>query len=197
MPRALGGYLEPFVSIQFSVLHGQLSTHVCTARKVELAAHFLVWRLYRITTVIKVVSLLTGALVGIRSVDVLSTNDVRALLVSAVRVAQVIPGQARRHSSAVNFGDSVLNPTLKRHCVFVVVVFQEPSSDGVDDGLTAIRGPESQLRWAVAFHVSGHCGQQGFRCETTKILSNGRREGVVRLGPQGLSWSDTAFTLIR
>ena len=54
-------------------------------------------------------------------------------------------------------------------------LFLEASSDDVDDGSTADRGPEPQL----SCRVLGNGGQQGFRCETTKSLSYGHRSVVA------------------
>ena len=52
---------------------------------------------------------------------------------------------------------------------FVVALFLEPSSDGVDDSFTAA---ELQLRLAeVLCHLFGYGGQQGFRFETSKSLA--------------------------
>ena len=72
------------------------------------------------------------------------------------------------------------------HHFFVVVVFPELTSDGVDDGFTAVLGCEPRLCWSeVTCHVFGNGSRQGFRCETSKSLSHGHRRVTSVLPSQG------------
>ena len=74
---------------------------------------------------------------------------------------------------------------VRKRRFVVVVVFPEPTSDGVDDDFTAVLGSERQLcRSEVPCHAFGNSSQQGGRCETSKSFSDGYWLVAVVLLPQ-------------
>ena len=95
---------------------------------------------------------------------------------TVIRVAQVkVPGQAWRHSStlqkktgSVDLVERVLQIHGQEASFVVVVVCLEPSSAGVDDGLTAV------LVFRISCHVLATSSQQSFRCWASKNFSYGR-----------------------